>query len=83
MDLGAAKLADSTDDVIDIILKPGYSPPEQYDNTKNIGPWTDIYALGATLYMMLTGVKPDESTNRKYRTSWCRSTNSIPRFRKI
>ena len=65
MDLGAAKLADSTDDVIDIILKPGYSPAEQYDKTKNIGPWTDIYALGATLYVMLTGVKPDESTNRK------------------
>lgn len=65
MDLGAAKLADSTDEVIDIILKPGYSPAEQYDNSKNIGPWTDIYALGATLYVMLTGVKPDESTNRK------------------
>ena len=65
MDLGAAKLEDSTDDVIDIILKPGYSPTEQYDNSKNIGPWTDIYALGATLYVMLTGVKPEESTNRK------------------
>lgn len=64
-DFGAAKLADSTDEVIDIILKPGYSPVEQYDKSKNIGPWTDIYALGATLYMMLTGVKPDESTNRK------------------
>lgn len=64
-DFGAAKLENSTDDVVDIILKLGYSPAEQYDNSKNIGPWTDIYALGATLYFMLTGVKPDESTNRK------------------
>ena len=65
MDLGAARLADSSDEVIDIILKPGYSPPEQYDNTKTIGPWTDVYALGASLYLMLTGRKPEESTNRK------------------
>ena len=65
MDLGAAKLTDSTDEAIDIILKPGYSPTEQYENSKNIGPWTDIYALGATLYAMLCGSKPDESTNRK------------------
>lgn len=65
MDLGAARLQDNSTDVIDIILKPGYSPVEQYDNSKNIGPWTDIYSLGATFYMMITGVKPEESTNRK------------------
>ena len=65
MDLGAAKLADAKEKVIDIVLKPGYSPPEQYVNNDDIGPWTDIYALGATLYQMLTGIKPEESTNRR------------------
>lgn len=80
MDLGAAKLADETDKVIDIILKPGYSPPEQYDNSKNIGPWTDIYALGATLYAMLTGIKPDESTNRKIDDKVIQPSEIIPDF---
>ena len=65
LDLGAAKLSDKQEEVIDIVLKPGYSPVEQYDNTSKVGPWTDVYALGASLYVMLTGVKPEESTNRK------------------
>ncbi|MDR2591046.1 MAG: protein kinase [Oscillospiraceae bacterium] len=47
------------------VMKPGYSPPEQYQAVSKQGPWTDIYALGATLYYMITGVKPEESTNRK------------------
>ena len=38
---------------------PGYAPSEQINgNTKRIGAWTDIYALGATLYNMLTGHTP-------------------------
>ncbi|MBO4693100.1 MAG: protein kinase [Clostridia bacterium] len=65
LDLGAAYLPDAKSDAIDIILKPGYSPPEQYNSMSDVGIWSDIYALGATLYTALTGVKPDESSNRK------------------
>ena len=40
---------------------PGYAAIEQIaQQTKNIGPWTDIYALGATFYCLLTGKRPPE-----------------------
>ncbi len=65
LDLGSAKLSTKDESVVDIVLKPGYSPPEQYDASEDVGPWMDVYALAATLYVMLTGTKPDESTNRK------------------
>ncbi len=43
---------------------PGYSPPEQLSTSVTPGPWTDIYALGATCYYLLTGQTPPDYHNR-------------------
>lgn len=44
-------------------MTPGYSPPEQY-GTARTDPRSDVYSLGATLYMSLTGALPDDALAR-------------------
>lgn len=46
------------------IFTRGYAPPEQYNPNTHKGSYTDIYALGATLYFILTGVEPIDSALR-------------------
>jgi serine/threonine protein kinase len=48
------------------MITPGYAPPEQYSERAKRGPFTDIYALGATMYYLLTGEKPIASTDRSF-----------------
>ncbi|MCC7250607.1 protein kinase [Hyphomicrobium sp.] len=47
------------------IVKPGYSPIEQYDReTRQQGAWSDIYALGATIYSVIAGGPPPDALSR-------------------
>ncbi|MBX3633964.1 MAG: serine/threonine protein kinase [Rubrivivax sp.] len=67
LDFGAARrvISDKTQ-TLTAILKPAYAPIEQYAEAGSVkqGPWTDLYALGATLHYLLLGRPPSPATAR-------------------
>jgi len=65
VDFGSAKRFDTQDkQTFTVSIKRGYSSPELYRSAGEQGPWSDVYALAATMYFMLSGRVPDESIDR-------------------
>jgi formylglycine-generating enzyme required for sulfatase activity len=65
IDFGSAReFAEGRTTTQTAMLTPGYAPIEQYSTRAQRGPYTDIYALGATMYYLLTGEKPIPATDR-------------------
>ena len=70
LDFGAARMVENADvdkgldRSTEAIVKHGFAPMEQYQTRGNLGPWTDVYAMCATVYYCLTGQIPPEATTR-------------------
>ena len=65
LDFGAARysLGDRSKS-LDVVLKHGFAPKEQYTRRGRQGAFTDVYSLGATFYYAITGRRPPDSIDR-------------------
>jgi formylglycine-generating enzyme required for sulfatase activity len=53
-----------------VVESPGYTPFEQLQTRGNIGPWSDLYALGASLVKLMTGEAPPKTNDRSFGDPW-------------
>ena len=65
LDFGAARYSmGEKSQSLSVVLKHGFAPAEQYSRHGKQGPWTDVYAMAATIYMIVTGKMAPDSIDR-------------------
>jgi serine/threonine protein kinase len=66
LDFGAARQTINTDvPTLAPMYTPGFAAPELYAKGVTLGPWTDIYSIGAAIYACMAGAPPQAADARK------------------
>ncbi|MFZ6748216.1 serine/threonine protein kinase [Undibacterium sp. Ren11W] len=66
LDFGAARQTLKTDlPKLYPMYTPGFAAPELYSKNGNLGPWTDIYSIGASIFACMVGAPPQPADQRK------------------
>ena len=65
LDFGAARQTLMNDQpILKPMYTPGFASPEQFTSREALGPWSDIYSVGASMYACLAGSSPQRSDER-------------------
>ncbi|MFZ3286254.1 MAG: serine/threonine-protein kinase [Telluria sp.] len=66
LDFGAARQTVNTDvPKLTPMYTPGFAPPDLYSKTAKLGPWSDIYSIGASMFACMAGAPPQPADQRK------------------
>ncbi|MCL2021930.1 MAG: serine/threonine protein kinase [Betaproteobacteria bacterium] len=76
IDFGAARQTLQIDTpMLKPMYTPGFASPEHYGSRDNLGPWSDIYSIGASLYACLAGTTPQAANERQKKDQMPKATN--------
>ncbi|MCK7466880.1 MAG: serine/threonine protein kinase [Desulfosudis oleivorans] len=78
IDFGAARQRQGENRSEKIALTPGYAALEQYPGHGELGPWSDVYSMGATLYRCITGQRARRCTRARARPEEAASRPADP-----
>jgi serine/threonine protein kinase len=66
LDFGAARQTINADiPKLTPMYTPGFAPPDLYSKTASLGPWSDIYSIGAAMFACMAGAPPQPADQRK------------------
>jgi serine/threonine protein kinase len=79
IDFGAARQTLAEEGLrLNPMYTPGFAPPEQYRNRELLGPWSDCYAIGASMFACLSGVAPQAADQRAEKDRYISATKLWP-----